>query len=143
MLTHEELLTEWEEDSVIDKHQLDNAATTVPKLHHKYLKYYMEIKARRIALVSKLDVLIKDKSAYYGGQATADKYKEKPFDIKIRTKIEIQRYVDADPEIQAVQQKIEYSDLMLQGVEFILESIKWRNQSIKNAIEWARFTAGM
>lgn len=133
----------WEQDSQIDKHALDTSAVEVPKLHHKYLAVYMDVKARRIALVSRLEVLVKDKSAYYGGQATADKYKEKPFDLKIRTKAEVSRYVDADPEVQAVQQKIEYADMMLEGVSFILDSIKWRNQSVKNAIDWARFTSGM
>ena len=133
----------WEKDAHIDKHQLDNSAAEVPKLHHRYLAIHLDVRARRIALISRLEVLTRDKTAYYGGQATADKYKEKPFDLKVRTKAEISRYVDADPEVQSVQQKIEYADLLLEGTTHILDSIKWRNQSIKNAVDWARFTSGV
>lgn len=142
MLTHEELLQTWEQDAAMDKHQLDGEALNVAKLHSKYLKIFMDVKARRIALVSRQEVLLRDKTAYYGGQATSDKYKDKPFDTKVRTKAEIGRYVDADPEVQEVQQKIVYCDMMLEGLSFIMDSIKWRNQSIKNAIDWARFTSG-
>jgi len=31
---------------------------------------------------------------------------------------------------------------LLEGVTHILDQIKWRNQSIKSAIDWARFTSG-
>jgi len=143
MLTHEELSALWEKDAHIDKHQLDMEAIRIPLLHQKYLDHYLQVRARRIALESRLEVLQRDKSAYYAGQATSDKYKDKPFDLKVRTKAEIMRYVEADEDVQAITQKIQYCDLLIEGLNFILESIKWRNQSIKNAISWAQFTAGV
>jgi hypothetical protein len=142
MITHEQLLELWEQDSTIDRHNLDKEALHVAKLHHKYLTHYMEVKARRIALIARLDVLRRDKEQYYSGQSTADKYKDAPFDTKIRTKAGIERYVNADPEFQACGAKIEYADLLLEGISHILESIKWRSQAVKNAIEWAKFQSG-
>lgn len=132
----------WESDSSVDRHNLDREALNTAKLHHKYLSIYMDIKARRILLLKKFDVLRRDKESYYQGHATADIYKDKPFDVKVKTKAGIERYVSADPEIQDIQSKIEYADMLIEGVMFIMEQIKWRGHQIKNAIDWARFQSG-
>jgi hypothetical protein len=142
MLTHEELLTLWEEDAPIDKTALDSAATGVPRLHHKYLTMLMELKAKKIAINHKLEILKKEKELYYSGQATANDYKEKPFDLKLKTKAGVDKHVNTDPEVVAIEEKIEYINILLEGLNHILEQIKWRNQSIKNAIDWVRFTSG-
>ena len=142
MLTHEELLSMWEEDAPIDKTALDSAATDAPRLHHKYLTMLMDLKARKIAINHKLEGLKKEKELYYSGQATANDYKEKPFDLKLKTKAGVDKHVNTDPEVVAIEQRIEYINILLEGLNHILEQIKWRNQSIKNAIDWARFTSG-
>jgi hypothetical protein len=142
MLTHEELLSMWEEDAPIDKTALDSAATDAPRLHHKYLTMLMDLKARKIAINHKLEGLKKEKELYYSGQATANDYKEKPFDLKLKTKAGVDKHVNTDPEVVAIEQKIEYINILLEGLNHILEQIKWRNQSIKNAIDWVRFTSG-
>ena len=108
MLTHDELLKLWEEDAAIDKTNLDAASVDVPKLHHKYLSMLMELKAKKIAIFHKLDTLKKDKELYYSGQATAEEYKEKPFDLKLKTKSGIEKHVNTDPEVVALEQRIEY-----------------------------------
>jgi len=142
MLTHEQLLSMWEEDAPIDKTALDTAATDAPKLHHKYLSMLMDLKAKKIAFSHKIENLKKEKELYYSGQATADVYKEKPFDLKLKTKAGIDKHVNTDPEVVQLEQRIEYINILLEGLNHILEQIKWRNQSIKNAIDWARFTSG-
>ena len=142
MLTHEELLSMWEEDAPIDKTSLDSAAVDAPKLHHKYLSMLMDLKAKKIAFTHKIENLKKEKELYYSGQATADVYKEKPFDLKLKTKAGVDKHVNTDPEVVAIEQRIEYINILLEGLNHILEQIKWRNQSIKNAIDWVRFTSG-
>jgi len=142
MLTHDELLKMWEEDAGIDKTALDSASVDVPKLHHKYLSILMDLKAKKIAMNHKLDSIKKDKELYYSGQATANEYKEKPFDLKLKTKAGVDKHVNTDPEVVAIEQRIEYINILLEGLNHILVQIKWRNQSIKNAIDWVRFTSG-
>ena len=142
MLTHEQLLSMWEEDAPIDKTELDSAAVNAPKLNHKYLSQLMDLKAKKIALSHKLESIKKDKELYYSGQATADIYKEMPFDLKLKTKAGVEKHVNTDPEVTQLEQRIEYINILLEGLNHILEQIKWRNQSIKNAIDWARFTSG-
>lgn len=141
-LTHEDLLNLWEQDCIIDKTRLDQESVDVPKLHHKYLTIYMDLKAKKVAYTHKLEELKKDKELYYSGQATASVYKEKPFDLKLKTKGGIDKHVNTDAEVVKVMQKIEYFDIMLEGVQHILTQIQWRNQNIKNAISFMKFTAG-
>jgi len=142
MITHEELLDLWEKDAEIDKGNLDQAAVDIPKLHHKYLRIYLDLRSKKLAQGHKLETVRKDKELYYTGQATSDVYKEKPFDLKLKTKSGIDKHVNTDPEVIKLLEKIEYMDVLLEGVNHILDQIKWRNQSIKSAIDWTRFTSG-
>ena len=141
-MTHEQLLSMWEQDAGIDKTRLDDEAVNIPNLHHKYLRILMDTKSKRIAFVHKLETLKKDKELYYSGQATSDVYKEKPFDLKLKTKGGIEKHVNTDPEVINMQQKIEYYDVMIQGVEHIMTQIQWRNSTIKSAIDFMKFTSG-
>lgn len=141
-MTHEELLNMWEKDAGIDKTSLDDESVNVPSLHHKYLRLYMETKSKKIAYFHKLEELKKDKELYYSGQATSDVYKEKPFDLKLKTKSGIEKHVNTDRDVINIQQKIEYFDILIEGLSHILEQIKWRNQNIKNAISFMQFTSG-
>ena len=142
MITHEELLDLWEKDAEIDKGNLDQAAVDIPKLHHKYLRIYLNLRSKKLAEGHKLDTVRKDKELYYTGQATSDVYKEKPFDLKLKTKSGIDKHVNTDPEVIKLLERIEYMDVLLEGVNHILDQIKWRNQSIKSGIDWTRFTSG-
>jgi len=142
MLTHEQLLEMWENDAPINKTNLDQEAVDIPKLHHKYLKIIMDIRAKKIAINHQLEDLKKEKELYYSGQAQASVYKEKPFDLKLKTKGGIEKHVNTDPEVVTLLQRLEYMDVLLEGANHIMEQIKWRNSSIKSAIDWARFTSG-
>ena len=141
-LTHESLLEMWEKDATIDKTRLDDESVHVPSLHHKYLSFHMDIRAKKIAYVHRLEDLKKEKELYYSGQATSDVYKEKPFDLKLKTKGGIDKHVNTDPEVVTLIQKLEYMDVLLEGLHHILEQIKWRNQNIKNAIAFMKFQSG-
>ena len=141
-MTHEELLNMWEADAPIDKINLDTAAVDIPKLHHKYLSILMDIKSKKIAFTHRLEELKKDKEIYYSGQATSEVYRDKPFDLKLKTKGGIEKHVNTDPEVIGLLQKLEYMDVLIEGVNHILTQIQWRNSSIKSAIDWAKFQSG-
>ena len=141
-MTHEELLAQWESDAEIDKINLDDSALHIPKLHHKYLRMLMDTKAKKIAFIHRLEDLKKEKELYYSGQATADVYKEKPFDLKLKTRGGIEKHVNTDPEVVKLSQRIEYMDVLIEGMNHIMTQIQWRNQHIKNALEHMKFTSG-
>lgn len=142
MITHENLLEMWEKDAEMDKANLDTDAMAIAKLHSKYLRIYMDIKSKRIAYVHRLEDLRREKEIYYSGQATAEVYREKPFNTKLKTKAGVDKHVNTDPDVVSLSQKLEYMDVLLEGVQHIIDQIKWRNQAIKNAIEWIKFTSG-
>ncbi len=58
-------------------------------------------------------------------------------------KSDMDKWYDADPLIQEAQLKIEYTKEMVDTLKEIMDNIKWRHQSIKNAIEWHKFTSGV
>ena len=142
MMTHDELLDMWEADAPIDKSKLDDESADIPVLHHKYLRMLMDIKSKKIAFNHKLEDLRKEKELYYSGQATADVYKEKPFDTRLKTKSGVEKHVNTDPEVVQLLQRIEYMDILIEGLNHILEQIKWRNSMVKSSIDWIRFTSG-
>lgn len=55
---------------------------------------------------------------------------------------EMQHYVEADPELVASEAKMAYLNTIIETLKEILENIKWRHQTIRNAIEWKKFEAG-
>ena len=141
-MTHDQLLKEWEKDAEIDKTSLDSASLSIPKLHHKYLSILLDIKSKKIALNHKLENIRKEKELYYTGQATSDVYKEQPFNLKLKTKSGVEKHVNTDPEVVRILERLEYLEVLQEGVQHIMEQIKWRNQHIKNALDWLRFTSG-
>ena len=142
MITHDELLAMWEKDAGFDKAVLDDESLNIPKLHHKYLSMYLDIKAKKVAYTHKLEGIRKDKELYYSGQATADVYKEKPFDLKLKTRAGVDKHVNTDKEVVGLMQRIEYMEVLIEGLNHIMTQIQWRNQHVKNAIDYMRFTSG-
>ena len=141
MMTHEQLLEMWQTDAGINKTTLDDEALNIPKLHHKYLQILMEIRSKKIAYQHKLEDLKKDKELYYSGQAEADVYKEKPFDLKI-LKPDVDKYLESDDEYVLKKTKVDYLETIVNYLDQVLRQIQNRTFQIKNAIEWKRFTSG-
>ena len=79
---------------------------------------------------------------YYSGKASAEVYVENPFPYKVREKDALQRYIEADEKLNAIDMKIRYYDVMLKFLEEVIKNISNRTFQIKNAIEWHRFQAG-
>ena len=79
---------------------------------------------------------------YYTGKAPAEVYAEEPCPYKVREKDAIQRYMDADERLSKIDLKIKYYDITLKFLEEIIKMVSNRNYSIKNSIDWHKFTAG-
>ena len=56
---------------------------------------------------------------------------------------EMDYYYDSDIHIQEAQARIELLKVQIDTLKEILENIKWRHQTIKNMIEWRKFTSGV
>ena len=78
---------------------------------------------------------------YYTGKSDPSVYKEKPFDLKV-LKADVHIYINSDEDLQKIQAKVVYQEAIVNYLEQILRIINNRSFTIKNAIEWRRFTSG-
>ena len=140
-MTLEELQELAEKDLKINDTELDLESLKTPQLHNKYLKFLNKWKL----LLSKAQIdyytMRKEKWEYYTGKAPQQVYSEKPFNLKI-LKTDIDKYMDADPELVKLKSKVEYIQAVIDFLDRTLKQISNRGFQIKNAIDWRKFTSG-
>ena len=83
----------------------------------------------------------KDKWEYYTGKAPQHVYAEKPFNLKI-LKADVQQYIESDEEWIKANQKVKYLETIVDFLDRTIRQISNRTFTIKNAIDWRKFTSG-
>ena len=137
----EELQAEADKDLVIDDTELDTESLKTPILHNKYLQYYNKFNLLLKKTQWEERTLNREKWEYYTGKSDPSVYKEKPFDLKV-LKADVHIYISSDDDLQKIQAKVVYQEAIVYYLEQILKIINNRSFTIKNAIEWRRFTSG-
>ena len=137
----EQLQTEADKDLKINDLELDLESLKTPQLHNKYLKHYTKFKLLLTRTEDELRIIKRDKWEYYTGKADPQVYQLKPFNFKI-LKTDIDKYIEADEDIQKLTQKVAYLNSVVDFLDRTLRIIVNRTYIIKNAIEWKRFTSG-
>lgn len=148
MINIEDILEMWKRDAEIEEMNLDDSSRKTPMLHAKYLELLTTTKLmlRRKEMTQK--TLLLDKWKYYSGQLTKDEMDEKGWDYdpfkgaSKPLKSDMSYYYEADPELQKSQATIEYLQECITTLESIMTNLTWRHQTIKNMIEWRKFTSG-
>ena len=148
MMNVEQILEMWKDDSAINEIDLDITSVETPKLHSKYLELHTVSKLQLKRLRLKISELKKEKWLYYTGKMTKEDMDERgwdydPFNGGTKPlKGDMDYYYDADPDIQALVAKIEYQETLVETLDEIMNNIRWRHSTIKNIIDWRRFTSG-
>ncbi len=142
------ILEMWKNDSVIDEVQLDESSRDSAKLHSKYLDLYSVAKLRQKDLDLKFKVILRDKFMHYNGKLSQEEMDRKNWDYDPLNgltvlKGDLDKWYDADEVIQDHQKKMAYQEQVVATLKEILDNIKWRHQTIKNMIEWRKFTSGI
>jgi len=137
----------WEEDCKIDNMKLDHASRETPNLHAKYLRMLTEAKLNLKRAEFKQKTLLKEKWLWYNGKMSQEEIVAKgwdpdPFDGLKVMKGEMDYYYDSDPEIQKSEELIEYWKTVKDTLEEIINTIRWRHQTIGNMIKWRQFESG-
>ena len=140
-MTLEELQAQADKVLVIDDTELDTESLKTPILHNKYLQYYNKFNLLLKKSQWEERTLQREKWEYYTGKSDPEVYKQKPFDLKV-LKNDVHIYINSDEDIQKIQAKIEYQSAIVSYLEQILRILNNRSFTIKNAIEWRRFTSG-
>lgn len=140
----EEIMANWEKDSVIDKTELGDAALNITRLHEKYLRIYTGEKLVHNKLVKDHKVLWREKYEFYTqgpSKETQDKGWVMPAKGKI-IKQEISIYMESDPDLIDVELKLDLYKTKLEYLESILKIIHNMNFKIRAAIDWQKFVMG-
>jgi len=141
------ILEMWKEDCQISEFKLVEESRKTPSLHAKYLEIYSltKLKLRKAELDQK--TLLKEKWEYYNGKMDQETIQEKgwkfdPFDGLKILKGDMERYYDADTDIQESEEKVTYYKTIISTLDEIINNLKWRHSTIKNMIDWRRFESG-
>jgi hypothetical protein len=145
MATIEDLLKEWDEDSIMDDNHIDRESVNVPKLHAKYIRHLMNIKLKLAKMQNDFNVLKKTKFRYYRGELT----KQELIDLNWEQwqgvkplKSELDQFLDGDNDLNNMKVKMEYLNSMIYLLESILGQIKARDWQLKSILEYKKFLAG-
>ena len=147
MIQLEQILEMWKTDCAIDPNKLDTSSVDTVMLHSKYLEMLTITKLQLKKAEMSQKILLKDKWLYYNGKMDKDTLLAKGWDpdplngLKI-LKGEMDYYYDSDPEIQASESRIQYIKTTLETLTDIVDTLKWRHQTIGNIIKWKMFEAG-
>jgi hypothetical protein len=145
----EEVLKMWKEDSIIDDLKLDDTTIKTARLHSKYLELLTITRMRRKKKDLDYKTLLKDKWLYYNGKLSQGEMDMKgweydPFGgLNKPLKGDMNYYYDSDTDIQKAQAALEYDKVLIETLEEIMNTIRWRHQNIGNIIKWRSFEAGV
>jgi hypothetical protein len=142
----DDILAQWSQDCEITN-KLDECSRDTPKLHAKYLGYMTNTKLLLKRAEASQQSLLKQKFLWYNGKLSPEEvqhlgWNPDPFDGLKIMKGDMDYYYDSDPEIQASEAKIVYYKTMFDTLKEILDTLKWRHQTIGNIIKWRSFEAG-
>lgn len=140
----DEIKAQYEKDCRFDPTQLDVESLRSPELFSKYSRIFHD--ERLVLQRKKMEhaTLRRLKWEYYSGRLDPAVEKAKgwvPFHLKvIRQDMDI--YMDADQDLQAIAAGIVLQEEKIRVLEGIIKSIFSRQWDIKNAIEWKKFISG-
>jgi len=137
----EQLQEQVDKDLKINDTELDLESLKTPQLHNKYMKHLTKFKLMLSRAESEYNTLKRDKWEYYTGKSPAEIYAQKPFDLKI-LKTDIDKYLEADEDLQKQKQKVDYLNAVVDFLDRTIRLISNRGFTIKNAIDWRKFTSG-
>jgi hypothetical protein len=144
----EEVLKMWKEDSIINDLKLDDTTIKMARIHSKYLELITIAKIRRKKKDLNYKTLLKDKWLYYNGKLSKEQidifqWEYDPFGgLNKPLKGDMNYYYNADIDIQKAQAALEYDKVLIETLEEIMSTIRWRHQNIGNIIKWRSFEAG-
>ena len=130
-----------DKDLKLNDTELDLESLKTPQLHNKYLKHLTKFKLLLTRSQDDFNRIKREKWEYYTGKADPAVYQLKPFNLKI-LKADVQQYIESDEEWIKANQKVKYLETIVDFLDRTIRQISNRTFTIKNAIDWRKFTSG-
>ena len=137
----EKLQQQADTDLKINDTELDLESLKTPQLHNKYMKHLTKFKLLLSKAEADLATTKKVLWEYYTGKADASVYAEKPFNFKLLRQ-DVDQYIQSDEEYIKAKQKEDYLSTITDYLDRTIRQISNRTFTIKNAIDWRKFTSG-
>lgn len=144
-MNFEDIMNMWDEDVKIDRTELGDESARVSTLHAKYLRLFYNERLKLIKYKKEYNKVKKLMWDYWNGHFSKEdytKYNLPPQPIKI-LKADIQMYLDSDPRLSAIHEKLQIQEEIVNYIESIIKHISNRGFQIKNIIDWTKFNSGM
>ena len=146
MVTLEQLQAMWTVDCKIDELNLGRESIKTPDFHAKYLNHLTTFKLQLRKYESQSLSLRRLKWRYFRGELSREELAElgwPQFLGNSPLKNEMQEFLDSDPDVIKITDKVEYIRACIYQCETIMKSLNSRTWDIKNALEWTKFTNGL
>lgn len=140
----DDLMSEWEKDSNIDRTEPGKALLDIPKFHSKYLNILSRHKLLSKEAEFKYAKMKKIKWEYYTGKMSEDdleKYGWEPFQFVLKS--DISTYLESDDDLNRLIASKMLHDEIINCCESILKELHSRTFQLRSFIEWERFIQGV
>jgi menaquinone-dependent protoporphyrinogen IX oxidase len=145
METIEDIIKNWDADSVIDSTEPGKELLKIPTLHNKYLKFLVKHKLAVKRLNFEYAKMRRIKEEYYNGSLSKeelDEYDWEPFLLNVKTKMGVEKYLESDKDLIKILEKKIHHDEAVSICESILQELKSRTFQLRDYISWERFIGG-
>lgn len=143
MKTIDEIIKEWQKDSVVDITDPSKEIIRIPTLHSKYLGF--SHKHRLVAKKTATDIakMKKKKWEYYTGKMSREQLEIEgwePFQFTLKSDVSI--YLDADDDLITLTNKKSYHEEATLVCESILKELNQRTWQLREHMQHERFING-
>ena len=125
----------------INDTELDLESLKTPQLHNEFMKHLTKFKLLLTRAEDEFKLIKREKWEYYTGKAPAEAYAKKPFNLKLLRQ-DLDKYIDSDEVIIQAKQKVDYLQTVVDFLDRTIRQISNRTFTIKNSIDWKKFTSG-
>ena len=125
----------------INDTELDLESLKTPQLHNEFMKHLTKFKLLLTRAEDEFKLIKREKWEYYTGKADPAVYQLKPFNLKIM-RSDVDKYIESDEEWIKANQKVKYLETIVDFLDRTIRQISNRTFTIKNAIDWRKFTSG-
>lgn len=140
-----DILDQWDHDSIIDPTDLGQASLQEAKLHSKYIRIYVNEKLRLKQIETELKELTLRKMEFYTQGPTKESIElgwKLPAVGKV-LKADLQHYLGGDPDISKINLLQAGQEEKVAVLESIIKTIQKRSFQIKNTIDYIKFQSGV
>ena len=137
----EKLQEQADSDLKINDTELDLESLKTPQLHNKYMKHLTKFKLMLSRAEGDLSNTRRELWEYYTGKADASVYAKKPFNFKLLRQ-DVDQYIQSNEDYIKAKQKVDYLQATVDFLDRTIRQITNRTFTIKNAIDWRKFTSG-